>query len=154
MEDITKVFKQITYNLDDFLQEWIHKNDNENKIPNHYSNLNMYMDLKDNFYLDINFQKTNNQKIVYYNDFKSIKGAYKRVNIVIGKKNSLKAYNIHARNRKDKYELISYDIKRLIEIDKKVKGCDYFNSLWDIIINTKAVKSKNNYPSIMEFEKR
>lgn len=153
-ENIITIFNKISYSIDDFLKEWIEENQIENKIPNHYDNLNIYMDLKDNFFLDINFQKTNSKYTPYYDNFKSIKDAYKRVNIIIGKKNSLKAFNIHARNRLGMYELVSYDIKRMELIDEDLKASEYINSLWDIIENRKAIKSNKSFPNVFIFQKR
>lgn len=149
--DITNIFYKLADCIDLFLEEWIEENQNENKIPNHYDNLHIIMDLKDNFFLDINLQKTNNQRCAYYNDFESIKNAYKKANIIIGKKNSLKAYNVHARNRLGVYELVSYDIKRILSIDEKVNGSEYINNLYPIIESKKPIKETNRYPYKLRF---
>lgn len=149
--DIRTIFYKLSDLIDIMLEEWILENQNKNKIPNHYDNLHMIMDLKDGFFLDINLQKTNNQRCAYYDDFESIKNAYKKVNIVIGKKNSLKAYNVHARNRLGVYELVSYDLKRILEIDEKVNGSEYINNLYPLIENGKALKEKSGYPYKLRF---
>lgn len=152
--EIIEVFRSVADNIPTYIKTWEEKNKIDKKIPRHYDELSMVVELNNTHHLKIKMQRTVTGKVASYADPISIMDAFKRAHITLVKTGTMQAYDVHLRYNKEHqmYIPLLMDEKRLITMDEKHHAMDFIdNDMYEKIKNMQPAPSSVKYPTVMKF---